>query len=60
MSNLTELIQALLPHLATEAEADEAYLNQSVDLNDLERRMHEIDVRGRADTTGLVQGLFLP
>ncbi len=59
MSKLIELIQALLPHVETQAERDEAYLNDSVDIYDLERRMREID--GRADTlaTGLRLGLVL-
>jgi hypothetical protein len=59
MSSLIQLFQALVPHLPSEDERDEAYLNQAVDLRDLERRMREVEARGRADTVGLVQGLFL-
>ena len=46
MSNLIELIKALIPHLPTQEELDQAYLNESVDIFDVERRMAEIDHRG--------------
>lgn len=59
MSTLNEFIQTLIPRFETQAEHDEAYLNEAVDIYDLERRMREID--GRADTlaTGLRYGLVL-
>ncbi len=59
MSTLNEFIQTLIPRFETQAERDEAYLNEAVDIYDLERRMREID--GRADTlaTGLRFGLVL-
>ena len=47
MSNFTKLIQAFLPHVSTQQERDEAYLNDSVDIYDLERRMVEMDHRKR-------------
>lgn len=59
MSNLLELIQALIPHVETQAERDEAYLNDSVDIYDLERRMREIDSRAATLATGLRLGLVL-
>lgn len=59
MSKLIELIQALLPHVETQAERDEAYLNDSVDIYDLERRMREIDGRAGTLATGLRLGLVL-
>lgn len=59
MSTLKALLQALILPMASQSERDEAYLNQSVDLRDLERRMRELEARGRADTMGLVQGLNL-
>jgi hypothetical protein len=52
MSNFTKLIQAFLPHARSQQERDEAYLNDSVDIYDLERRMVEIDHRKR---TGALQ-----
>jgi Protein of unknown function (DUF3563) len=50
MSNFTKLIQAFLPHARSQQERDEAYLNDSVDIYDLERRMVEIDHRKRNGT----------
>jgi Protein of unknown function (DUF3563) len=47
MSNFTKLIQAFLPRSNAQQERDEAYLNDSVDIYDLERRMVEIDRRKR-------------
>jgi hypothetical protein len=47
MSNLIKLIQAFFPHASTQQERDEAYLNDSVDIYDLERRMAEMDHRKR-------------
>jgi hypothetical protein len=50
---LYQLLRAHLPrvlHIPTQAEQNEAYLDESVDLCDLERRLHEVEARGRADT----------
>ena len=47
MSKLLGLIQALLPEIEPQQSRDQAYLAQSVDIYDLERRMREIDQRGR-------------
>jgi len=48
MSKLITLIQGLLAAPAAQQDADEAYFAQSVDINDLERRMREVDDRGRS------------
>lgn len=45
MSHLLALIKACVPHAPTQQELDEAYLNQSVDRVDLERRIWEMDHR---------------
>ena len=45
MSRLASLIQALIPRFPTRQELDEAYLNDAVDIFDIERRMAEIDHR---------------
>jgi len=50
-----ELIQSLIPHIQTQAERDQAYLNESVDVYDLERRMREVDDRSRGCGMGLGQ-----
>ncbi len=59
MSKFIELIKALLPEVESQAERDEAYLSQAVDIYDLERRMHEIDNRANTLATGLQFGLVL-
>ena len=59
MSKFIELIKALLPEVESQAERDEAYLGQAVDIYDLERRMHEIDSRATTLATGLQFGLVL-
>jgi hypothetical protein len=46
MSPIIERLIALVPHIPSQKELDEAYINESVDLFDLERRMAEIDHRG--------------
>jgi len=45
MSQLIELIKAFVPHIPSQHERDEAYLNESVDAADVERRLWEIDHR---------------
>jgi hypothetical protein len=40
-------------HIQSLSELDEAYLGQSVDLTDLERRLHEVDARGVDNSAGL-------
>jgi hypothetical protein len=47
MSRLLKLIKNLLPRTESPYRRDEAYLAQAVDIYDLERRMREIDERGR-------------
>lgn len=55
MSTLWSLIQGLFPHVVTQEECDEAYLAESVDEYDLERRMYELDHR---DTRALMGGAW--
>ena len=45
MSQLFDLIKAFVPHIPTQQELDAAYLNEAVDIYDVERRMAEIDQR---------------
>jgi hypothetical protein len=47
MSRLFALIKLLFPHAPSQKERDIAYLNQSTDIYDIERRMQEIDSRPR-------------
>jgi hypothetical protein len=59
MSNFLRLIKALIPSMQSQHERDEAYLAEAVDIYDLERRMREIDARGRHATSGVTFGLGL-
>jgi hypothetical protein len=43
VSKLFGLIQAILPEIEPQQARDQAYLAQSVDIYDLERRMREIE-----------------
>jgi hypothetical protein len=45
MSKLMGLIKALIPDFRTQKERDLDYLNSSVDIFDVERRLAEIDRR---------------
>ena len=59
MSRLFGLIQAILPEIEPQRARDEAYLAESVDIYDLERRMREIDRRGRSAANDLTFSLGL-
>lgn len=47
MTKFYQLIQSLFPTMQSQQERDDSYLAESVDIYDLERRMREIDNRGR-------------
>ena len=59
MSKLFGLIQAMLPEIEPQQARDQAYLAQSVDIYDLERRMREIEQRGRGAANDLTFSLGL-
>ena len=48
VSKLLSLFQAILPEIEPQQARDQAYLAESVDIYDLERRMREIDQRSRS------------
>lgn len=58
MSAIKGLIHALLPTMASQHQRDEVHLAEAVDIYDLERRMLQLDQRGRVGSlvrgTGLV------
>ena len=58
MSHLLSLLRSVLPSIESQAERDEAYLAAAVDLRDLERRMREIDGRGR-EASPIASGLYV-
>jgi len=59
VSRLFGLIQAILPEIEPQQARDQAYLAESVDIYDLERRMREIDERGRCAANDLTFSLGL-
>jgi hypothetical protein len=59
VSKLLGLFQAMLPEIEPQQARDQAYLAQSVDIYDLERRMREIDERGRDAANDLTFSLGL-
>lgn len=58
MNFLSTLFRSLLPTAPSQAELDEAYLAGSTDIYDLERRIRDLDDRGR-DRHGLPLGFGL-
>jgi predicted transcriptional regulator len=60
MSKLMELIKALIPGFKTQHEIDEAFLSESSDACDLQRRMRLMDKDARDSARGLVFGNLMP
>lgn len=60
MSHLIELIKALIPSLKSQRDLDEAYLCESADVVDLERRMRLVDVAARDNARSLMFGTMMP
>ncbi len=58
MSSLLNFLRHLFPMSPSQADIDEAYLADSVDLYELEHRMRLLDRRGRAPAWPLACGLF--
>jgi len=60
MSSFLNFLKSLLPHVKSQQERDESYLAQAVDMNDLERRLRDIDMRGRHKfQSGAAIGLYV-
>lgn len=59
MSKLIELIKALTPHFKCQQDLDEAYLCESIDVFDLERRMRLVDVATRDKARNLMFGTMM-
>lgn len=60
MSTLIERIKALIPAIKSQKDHDEAYLCQSVNVYDLERRMKDIDLNTRNQARSLICGTMMP
>lgn len=59
MTSLLNLLKSLLPAIESQKERDEAYIAEAADLYDLERRMREVDARGRWNGSPIAQGLYV-
>ena len=60
MSNLIELIQALMPSLKSQKDLDEIYLGESADALDLERHMRLVDAATRDRARNWMFGTTMP
>jgi hypothetical protein len=58
MTSLLNFLKSFLPAIESQKERDEAYMADAVDIYDLERRMREIDERGRRNWSPIVDGLY--
>ena len=58
MTTLLKFLKSLLPTVESQQERDDAYMAADVDIPDLERRMREIDARGRANWSPIAYGLY--
>ena len=58
MTPILQFLKSLLPVAESQRDRDEAYLAESVDIHDLERRMRSIDERGRNRNGGIALGLY--
>ncbi|MGZ5652678.1 MAG: DUF3563 family protein [Caldimonas sp.] len=57
MTTLLNYLRSVLPSIESQQERDELYLSGAVDIYDLERRMREIDDRGRRPSA-IALGLY--
>ncbi len=58
MTTLLSILKSVLPSVESQSERDEAYMAAAVDIYDLERRMREIDERGRTNWSPIASGLY--
>jgi len=58
MTSLLKFLKSLLPAVESQRDRDEAYMAGAVDIYDLERRMREIDERGRRNWSPITCGLY--
>ena len=58
MNNLLTFLKSLRPTIESPQEREAAYLAGAVDICDLERRLREIDNRGRGAWSPIAHGLY--
>lgn len=59
MPNFLKLLKALIPSIPTERDRDEAYLAEAQNIADLERRIREVEARGRRVSSDVAFSLGL-
>jgi hypothetical protein len=47
MSNFLDFLRTLVPFMRSQRERDETYLAEAMDLYDLERRIRQVEAKGR-------------
>jgi tRNA A-37 threonylcarbamoyl transferase component Bud32 len=57
--NIRHFFQALFPSLQSQSEIEEAYLAEAIDTEDLERRLREIERRGRLEMSLPIEARFV-
>ena len=58
MSSFLNALKSLLPSFESQGQRDDVYLGEAVDIHDLERRMREIEERGRGTANSVSLGLY--
>jgi len=58
MNTVLRFLKSFIPVVESREEHDERYLAQAVDICDLERRLREVDERGRANLSPVALGLY--
>ena len=58
MNTLLNILKSLRPTIESQRERDDAYIAGAVDICDLERRLREVDARGRGNWSPIASGLY--
>ena len=58
MNHLLSILTSVLPSAESPSARDEAYIAAAADLHDVERRVREIDARGRENWSPIAFGLY--
>jgi Protein of unknown function (DUF3563) len=57
--NIRPFLHALFPSLQSQSEIEETYLAKAVDSEDMERRLREIERRGRSEMSLPIEARFV-
>jgi hypothetical protein len=58
VTTILQFLKFFLPTFESQRDLDEAYLAQAADVQDLERRMRDIDARGRHGLSAAAVGMY--